>query len=145
MLAMIWDKTINPHSAQPVSVFLYVDLTDSQFRCRFLVHPAELWSIHVVAFEDADKFLQSFLAGLHILLRPISEQQPGVTGQLLSCQTQREGRTCFVIISFHLLQNILSDAHTQKDTLVTFSPFLEDKAEDILLYLRLDQLGPTFT
>lgn len=79
-------------------------LTDSQLRNRFLAQPAELLSVYVVGFKDVDQLLQSFLAQpvLHVLLCPISEQQPAVNRQLPSCKkkkktTQQDGSQCWTI------------------------------------------------
>ena len=110
-----------------VTAFLHSVLTNSQLCGRFLVQPAELCSVDVVGFKDADELLQSFLAQprLHILLWPISKQQPGVTRQLPSCKKHTTGREevlCYYTPvscnTTYLMQtnNFLSHS-TEKDTI----------------------------
>ena len=110
-----------------VTAFLHSVLTNSQLCDCFLVQPAELCSVDVVGFKDADELLQSFLAqpSLHILLRPISKQQPGVTRQLPSCKKHTTGREevlCYYTPvscnTTYLMQTNNFPSHsTEKDTI----------------------------
>lgn len=94
---------------------LYSMLTNSQLCSRFLAQLAELCSVDVVGFKDADELLQSFLTQptLHILLRPIGKQQPGVTRQLPSCKTHNRKGASALLLYRCLLQQNLSDANKQ--------------------------------